>query len=117
MSDIQFQPLWGDPPSTRGAGAKDPVVDAALDAFIALMRTAPGRWAELSPLGNETGHPSGRAAIIKRRYPDAETQTRAIQGNKTRRRIWVRIKTSVPDVIAANGDRQQAIRESAADVV
>jgi hypothetical protein len=112
MSDLQFQPLWGDPPASRGGG-KNKQVDKALEAFIALMRTAPGRWAELSALGNEPGHPGSRANIIKKRYPDAEIQTRAVEGNRARRRIWVRIKTPVPDVIASNGTRQQAIREQA----
>jgi hypothetical protein len=112
MSDLQFQPLWGDPPASRGGG-KNKQVDKALEAFIALMRTAPGRWAELSALGNEPGHPASRANIIKQRYPDAEIQTRRVEGDARRRRIWVRIKANVPDVIASNGDRQQAIREQA----
>jgi hypothetical protein len=114
MSDIQFTPIWGDPPSSRGGGPNKPV-DLALEAFVALLRTAPGRWAELSSIDDDGGHPTSRAGIIKRRYPDVDIQTRAIPGGtKTRRRIWVRVKTTVPDVIAANGDRQQKARERAA---
>jgi len=35
--------------------------------------------------------------MIKRRYPDAEIQTRSIEGMKNRRRIWVRMRATLPD--------------------
>lgn len=112
MSDVQFQPLWGEPPSKKGGG-RNTQVDLALEAFIQLMRTAPGRWAELSS-PNDKGHPASRGAIIKKRYPDAEIETRAVPGSKTNRRIWVRIRAEVPDVIAANGEYQSR-RDRAAE--
>lgn len=112
MSDLQFQPLWGDPPASRGGG-KDKQIDLAIEAFVALLRTAPGRWAEMSSPNNE-GHPASRAGIIKKRYPDVEVMSRKVEGDTKRRRIWVRVKTTIPDAIAANG-REQALRARAAD--
>lgn len=114
MSEIQFQPLWGDPPVTRKAGGRSRQLDLALEAFIALLRTAPGRWAELSSVDEDGGHPGSRAQIIKKRYADVDVQTRAIPNVKGRRRIWVRVRVDVPDVISSNGDKQQAMREAAA---
>lgn len=115
MTDIQFQPLWGDPPKTKGAGGKNHQIDLALEAFVALLRTAPGRWAELSSVDDDGGHPQSRATIIKKRYPECDVQTRAIPNVKGRRRIWVCVRKDIPDVISANGERQrEQAREAAA---
>lgn len=115
MSDIQFQPLWGDPPTGgRGAAGKNKQIDLALEAFVALMRTAPGRWAELSSVDEDGGHPAGRASMIKKRFPDVEVSTRSVPNAKNRRRIWVRVRVDVPDVVAQNANLQEVMRDRAA---
>lgn len=113
MSNFEFQPLWGEPPASRGGG-KNKQIDLAIEAFVALLRTVPGRWAEMSSPDNN-GHPASRASIIAKRYPDVEVMTRRVDsGDSKRRRIWVRVKVNVPDVLAANGS-EQALRARAAD--
>lgn len=114
MSDFQFQPLWGDPPKSRVGKPNQTAL--AIAAFMALLETAPGRWAELSPLANEQGHPPSRATFIKKNYPRAELETRSINGTKNRRRIWVRVKVQVPDVVSANGTQQER-RDRAAESI
>lgn len=111
MSDFQFQPLWSDPPKGRG---KPNQTRIAIDAFMKLLETVPGRWAEMSSTDPDGYHPPSRAQFIKTNYPNAEIETRATD-KKNRRRIWVRVKPiTIPDVISENGIRQQEQAREAA---
>ena len=94
---ISFRPLWGDPPPAKSTANMR--LDKAFEAFLAVLKDAPGRWAELSSLDEDGSHPMMRATYLRKTYPDVEVTTRAT-AVKNRVRIWVRYQPEpVKDVL------------------
>ena len=98
---ISFRPLWGDPPPAKsGANMR---FEKAFEAFVAVLKDAPGRWAELSSLEEDGAHPMMRATYLRKNYADLEVTTRATE-RKNRVRIWVRYQPGpVQDVLRHQG--------------
>lgn len=94
---ISFRPLWSEPPPAKSTANMR--LDKAFDAFMAVLKDAPGRWAELSSLEEDGAHPMMRATYLRKNYADIEVTTRATTV-KNRVRIWVRYQPKpVPDVL------------------